>query len=94
MVSVNWHYNEEDQVWEGTTPTHTLQVTVEPNIDYVVYIASIEPMDDSMPIVYAPTAFKELEDAKAWCEQRSGERLEEEKQIPQGDRDIASYRSK
>jgi len=69
MPVIHWRNNEEKQAFEGVAQNHNLYVEVQTNIEHVVHIASVEPRDGSGPRTYAPHAFKELQDAQAWCEQ-------------------------
>ncbi len=73
MQQVQWYLNDDDGRYEGKAERFNVLVTVEPNIDYVVYIAAVEPADGSGPRMFAPHAFKELEEAQAWCEETVAE---------------------
>jgi hypothetical protein len=67
VIDLKWLYNQEACVWEGSNAGW--HATVEPNLDMVIYTASIQPEDKSAPIEFAPQAFESLEEAQTWCEQ-------------------------
>jgi hypothetical protein len=69
MPRIDWTYNNAEQVWEGKAEQYNLHVTIDPNVEHIVYLASIEPADGSVPRAFAPQAFETVDEAKEWCEQ-------------------------
>ncbi len=73
---MQWYHNNEEGRYEGTSEQFNVFVTVEPNVEHVVYIATVEPADGSGPRMFAPQAFKELEEAQEWCEEEVAQRTQ------------------
>lgn len=73
MTNITWHHDKQRHCFEGEVHKYNLHVTIEANVEFVVYIASIKPQDgeEKGTRIYAPQAFKTLEEAQEWCEKEA-----------------------